>query len=236
MTSAAPGGWVLVVDDDRSLARAVSQVLAQWVPCQVAMSPREARALHAARPGLVGALVDLYLSDCDGLLHVAQPLRALEPGLDIRIFTGLGPEDPAVQRVVDAGFWYVLKDEAREQLRTLGPVWGRSAELVASSFEHPASAARPVLATPSPELDEPLVEGRIATLRAAGVLTARQLDILVLQARGLSHTEVARALGISSKAVEHHSNEARRRTGKSLFEHAHDVVAGTTRTLRRMRE
>jgi DNA-binding CsgD family transcriptional regulator len=44
-------------------------------------------------------------------------------------------------------------------------------------------------------------------------LTARQLEIARLLARGLNYAEVAAELDISRRTVEHHVAELRRRTG-----------------------
>jgi DNA-binding NarL/FixJ family response regulator len=113
------------------------------------------------------------------------------------------------------------------------------AGLMLSSLEPPGSATRPVVrgarTTPLPDPDESLIEARLAELRASGALSGRQLEILVLQVQGASHGDIARVLGITAKTIEHHSREAKVRTGKSLFEHAHDLVADTARTLRSRR-
>ncbi len=211
-------GWVLIVDDDLDCALATARVLGASVDCEIATSPAEALERQASRPGLVAALVDLHLDgpsgDLDGIRDVAVPLDERVPGIDIRIFTGAPRGHADIQRVVDEGYWFVLKGQSGRQLRTLGLIWRRLATAI--------------------DDDEATVQHRIGALRAAGKLTARQLEIVALKARGYSNARVAQLLGISVKAVEHHSAESRRRTSKSLFEHAHDLVEGTGRVLRRV--
>jgi LuxR family quorum-sensing system transcriptional regulator CciR len=50
---------------------------------------------------------------------------------------------------------------------------------------------------------------------SAGGLTARQLDCIVLVARGKTDWEISRILGLHEQTVTEHLNEARRRCGVS---------------------
>lgn len=132
VTAVRPGvGWALVVDDSASVGHAVQRVLSSWLPCEALTTPAQALTRHEERPGLVGVLVDLHLAEADGLRDVAQPLRARDPGIDIRLFTALAAED-TLARIKAPGFWYVLTGESREQLRALGPTWARLAALEVS--------------------------------------------------------------------------------------------------------
>lgn len=51
------------------------------------------------------------------------------------------------------------------------------------------------------------------------LLTERQIEVVQLVARGLSNKEIARALGISTRTVEDHVSNARKRLGKGNRAH-----------------
>lgn len=53
----------------------------------------------------------------------------------------------------------------------------------------------------------------VAGVRIPVTFTARQAEVLRLAVRGLTAKQIARRLQISRRTVEHHLDEARRRTG-----------------------
>jgi FixJ family two-component response regulator len=107
------GGWVLIVEDDASLARVVRGVLAVEGVAAIehATNLHEAKAL-ASRPDLVGALV-------------AVAIRALHPRADIVIWSGADEID-VVRRVHAARFDFLTKGTGTELLRERVRRWAES--------------------------------------------------------------------------------------------------------------
>ena len=192
------GGWVLIVEDDASLARVVRGVLAVEGVAAIehATNLHEAKAL-ASRPDLVGALVDFWLPGGTGV-DVAVAVRALHPRADIVIWSGADEID-VVRRVHAARFDFLTKGTGTELLRERVRRWAESQK------------AR----MPRPPLDP---EARAREICQRCNLTAQQARALVLALEQRSYVEIATALGITKKAVEALSVRVQQRTQRTLAE------------------
>ncbi|MDP8969000.1 MAG: response regulator transcription factor [Actinomycetota bacterium] len=142
----------------------------------------EAVALAARlQPDVV--LMDLRMPKVDGVTAAAT-LRQRHPDLHVLVLTTY-ETDADILRAVEAGATgYLLKDASRDELL----------EAV-----HAAAAGRSVLA--------PRVASRLmARLRSPldGALSAREIEVLALVARGQTNKEIARALHVSQATVKTH--------------------------------
>jgi DNA-binding NarL/FixJ family response regulator len=141
--------------------------------------------LHRQPPQLL--IVDLGLPDGSGLDLIAAA-RRLDPAIGILVLTVFGDEQKLIRAIEQGARGYLLKDEpaiglvdAIEQLRAGGAPMS------------PAIARHLVSRLLRREVPPPLAE--------QGVLTAREVEVLELAAKGYNHAEVARLLGLSAHTV-----------------------------------
>ena len=181
---------VLAVDDHANAREWLRAAVAAAFPeAQIV----EADSLAAARKALVSGpfgllLIDLGLPDGSGLELLKEQRRSTEPGLCV--ITTVFDDDEHVFSALAAGAaGYVLKDQSQSEL----------GELLGEMLE-----GRPPL---SPAIARRMLSHFSAPKNAAGnaslidemevALTARERDVLIMVAKGLSVRETAGALKIS---------------------------------------
>ncbi|GII00273.1 response regulator transcription factor [Planobispora takensis] len=126
-------------------------------------------------------------------------------------------------RVVAAGEAALAPTVTR---RIIGAVTALPPVLLAGALEPATGAAEPaagapaaVTGTPGSPLEPPAAAGgtppgpRSGAARRIGRLTARELEVLVLVARGMSNTRIARSLGLSEAGVKSRVNRILTRLG-----------------------
>ncbi|WP_395310438.1 response regulator transcription factor [Mycobacterium sp. AMU20-3851] len=176
---------VLLVDDHpvvREGLRGMIDAEDDLIVVGEAASGAEAQTLAAAlRPDVI--LMDLRMPDGDGVTTTERVLADL-PQTRIVVVTTY-ESDADILRAVEAGAaGYLLKDASR-------------AELAAAVRD--AAAGKTVLA--------PSVAGRLMGLMrepAPAALTAREIEVLTLVARGHTNAEIGRELHISEATVKTH--------------------------------
>lgn len=194
---------VMIVEDDfgtlERFAGAVSRD-ARMKVVEKALSGRDAIArMAAARPDVL--LVDLGLPDVSGIEVIRQAART-QPRCDVMVITVFGDEHNVLASIEAGATGYVLKDCS-------------DAELVESIIELRAGGA-------------PMTPGiaRIVLRRMQGrdvaradapsaigddLLTAREIDVLSLLARGYTYAEIGEQLGISRHTVTSHIKNSYRK-------------------------
>lgn len=171
-----------------ALATRLSAVAGYRILWQAATLAQGLQALKGAPPQVL--IVDLGLPDGSGLDLIAAA-RQLDPTIGILVLTVFGDEQKLIRAIERGARGYLLKDEpaiglidAIEQLRAGG------APMSPAIARHLVSR---LLRGEPPPATEASVEN--------GVLTAREIEVLRLAAKGYNHAEVARLLDISAHTV-----------------------------------
>jgi DNA-binding NarL/FixJ family response regulator len=178
---------VLLADDHTMFRQGLARVLARYGGMEViAEVPNDADALELARD----------LSPDVVIMQVQLPLqRAVETLEAMRAF----PKPPKV--VVVTMF------ESPRYIRELTGVGASAYLLKTSSADHLVAAVRAAVFDPNSEnavvgMPEGMLEG--TQDGAEGVLTVRELELLILLACGLSNERIASSLDLSEATVKRH--------------------------------
>ncbi len=182
----------LVLVDDHALVReGLRSVLERESDIRVvgeAGRPDDAmRVVAATRPSLV--LLDLKLSSAPGLegLDLCAQLTAAYPGLAVLVLTTALKDSLVVTALRHGARGYVVKEvDTSELLRAI-----RAVHQGENAFDPRSSSA--------------MVRGLTAvTDRDSNALTAREVEVLGLLARGLSNREIGRVLFIAETTAKFH--------------------------------
>jgi len=157
-----------------------------------------AQALQAAaalEPDVV--LMDLVMPELDGVAAIER-LRERAPATRVLVLTSFLDEDKVLPAIRAGAAGYLLKDvEPAELVRAIRTVDGGDSQL------HPAVAAR-VLRELAGEAEEGDGTGDGRSGQRHGSLTARELEVLALIARGGANKAIAFELGVAEKTVKTH--------------------------------
>jgi len=178
---------VLLADDHTLFRQGLSALLASYRGMEViAEVPNDAEALELARD----------LSPDVVIMQVQMPFqRAVETLKAMRSF-------PKAPKVI-----IVTMFESPRYIRTLTGVGASAYVLKTASPEHLVAAVRAAAFDPASEsvvvgMPEGMLEG--TREGAESLLSARELEILLLAARGLSNEHIASSLHISEATVKRH--------------------------------
>ena len=185
---------VLIADDHPVVRSGIRGMLASDPRLEVvaeAGNGAEAVALTLReRPDVV--LMDLRLPELDGASATAE-IRNRRPETQVLVLTTYDT-DADIVRAIDAGATgYLLKDVPHEELTKAVRAAARGDPVLA-----PAVAAR-------------LMERSRGT--AGDSLSAREIEVLQLAARGMSNSEIARELFVSATTVKAHLAHVYRKLG-----------------------
>lgn len=187
----APRGTVLVVDDHRLFADAISSVLTgldRSPRVQTCATAEEALAVlgKGVRPDLV--LLDMGLPGLRGL-EAFRAIASAAPGTPIVIVTGSEPSTDMHRMVCEGARGVVHKRASAPELLSILRV------VLAGGTHVPAE----LLHVPTTDEDD--------------ALTDRQREVLVLLAGGASNKEIADRLGIAEATVRVHVSSVLRTLG-----------------------
>lgn len=183
---------ILIVDDHPIIRQSlVNMLTAHGTPFKIlgaAKTPEDAfEMIKGSLPDVV--LTDLHMPSMSGF-SLIESLRARYPSIRFLVFTASLEEEYMLQAFDIGAHGYLVKDaEASELLQAI--------EVVSRGYMHfPAGLAR-------------ALERR--TKKPA--LTAREHDVLMLIADGLTSKEIAKILGIDHRTIETYRSKIRQRFG-----------------------
>lgn len=190
---------VLVVEDHPIYRDGLTQLIDRQRDlhvCAEASTAKEALALAKShRPDLV--LLDLTLQGTGGV-EVLRQLKALHPKLPVLVLS-MHDEAQYAERVLRAGAaGYLMKQEASGTL--IGAIRAVLAGELHMSRRMEVTLMRKALAVPELSPDD-TVSG----------LTDRELQVFELIGAGIPTREIATRLGVSSKTIETHRENIKRK-------------------------
>ena len=199
----------ILIADDHAIVRAGIRGLLETQPDLEVISEVEngriaVEQAHKLHPDII--LMDLRMPEVDGVTAIAK-IKTRHPEIHILVLTTYDT-DADIVRAVDAGATgYLLKDVPRDELFRAVRATAKGETILASSV-----AAR--------------LMGKVRS-RGEEPLTAREIDVLLLVARGATNQEVADSLSISRSTVKSHLIQICNKLGVS------DRTAAVTTALER---
>ncbi|GAA4791411.1 response regulator transcription factor [Actinomycetospora chlora] len=185
---------VLLVDDQPIVRTGFRAVLTAAgdvdVVGEAGDGPAAERAVASLRPEVV--LMDVRMPGGDGLT-ATERITAAHPDVRVLVVTTFDVDDYVRRALRGGASGFVLKDSDPEDLvravRTVHAGESLLAPSVTTRLVRDWVAHEPAPATPDP---------------AADGLTARERDVLVLVARGLSNAEIAAEMVVAESTVKTH--------------------------------
>jgi two-component system NarL family response regulator len=159
-----------------------------------AASGREAvRLAQEKRPDVV--VMDVVMPDMNGI-EATREIRAAHPATKVLALSGHA-DRRYVQAILDAGaFGYVLKANAYDQLR-------RAVQAVAHGRKYLCTEVTTDI------IESALQRGTLGSVYE--LLGAREREVLQLLAEGLTSSEIAQRMGVSTSTIETHRRNIMRK-------------------------
>jgi DNA-binding NarL/FixJ family response regulator len=177
---------LVIVDDHPLVRRGLCELFAAEgdidVVDAVGDGDEAVRSVLALQPDVV--LMDVSMPDIDGI-EATRRVLAVRPETRVVMLTSFAEHERVIEALDSGAIGYILKDAESDEL-----VRGVRAAAAGDSPLSPRAARALVTAR----------RGR----RPFEELTARELDVLKLVARGLSNKQIAWRLAISEKTVKAH--------------------------------
>jgi DNA-binding NarL/FixJ family response regulator len=204
---------VLIADDQRVVRDGLCMLVGLIDDVEVVGAACDgAEAIRLAeehRPDVV--LMDLRMPGTDGIAATAD-LRQRLPSTRVLVLTTYADEDAIVPALQAGARGYLTKDASAEQIEAaIRAVHAGQTHLDPAVQERLVTAvlSHAPAAGPAPLGSAPPGSGQ----KPPGGLTARETEVLVLLAAGLSNTEIGQRLYLSHATVKTHINRIFAKTG-----------------------
>lgn len=191
----SPGLAILIVEDDASTRERLIGLLESgpgYAPILAAATLAEGRAALGRLPDAAAMLVDLGLPDGSGVELIREGRRR-QPPIESLVISVLGDEHSVLTAIEAGAGGYLLKDA--------------EAVGIVASVEQLRAGGAPL----SPAIAVHLMR-RLQPIRSqAPLLSAREVELLKLIAKGLTYEEVAGVLGLRYNTVASYAKELYRK-------------------------
>jgi DNA-binding NarL/FixJ family response regulator len=207
---------VLVVDDHPLTREALSSLLRQHGFDVAGEADDGLTAIEAAeelRPDLI--LLDLSMPGMDGLAALPR-LRAAAPACEIVVLTASETEENLLAAIRAGAAGYLLKSEPPERI----------ADFLRGVAHGEAALSGLVARTLMDEVRNGTSRAHSVPDEVASVLSARELEVLLLLDEHLGTDEIARRLFISEHTVRSHVKSLLRKLGVSSRREALECLNG----------
>jgi two-component system NarL family response regulator len=186
---------VLVADDQALFRRGLDVVLGAEKDIEVVAEAADGEAAIARAAELAPdvVLMDVRMPRVNGI-EAARRIRELLPSTRILMLTVSDEEDDLYEAIKAGANGYLLKDISAEDVATAIHAVVRGHSLISPSMASKLLSEFKALADQAADKEQ----------LPAPVLTARELEVLKLVARGMSNREVAEQLYISENTVKNH--------------------------------
>ena len=185
---------VMIVDDHAIVRQGLRYYLSMQADMEVAgeaSDGREAVELAARlRPDVV--LMDMIMPVMNGI-EAAERMRATMPAAKVIMLTTFSDQEQVVSAIRAGAQGYLLKDT--DPVEIAAAIRGVHAGIPQL---HPSVTTQLMAHLAAPQQQEPSPEAR------ADALTAREIDVLRLIAKGYSNKEIAAACDITEKTAKTH--------------------------------
>ncbi|MGW5368133.1 response regulator transcription factor [Streptomyces sp. NPDC004009] len=194
---------VVVADDQTVVREGIVMLLGLLPGLEVVGSAGDGeeavRLVAELAPDVV--LMDLRMPRCDGV-EATRRIRSEYPGTQVVVLTTFGDDDSLFPALHAGARGYLTKDAGGDEI----------VRAVESVLSGEAGLSPSVQRRLLERLSEP-APAAAAVTEAPDGLTAREAEVLVLIAEGLSNQEIARRLHVSTATVKTHINNLFAKTG-----------------------
>ncbi|MBN2360751.1 MAG: response regulator transcription factor [Deltaproteobacteria bacterium] len=202
---------VLVVEDVVKILKNQIKLLETYPDLEIVGSALSGEAaleeVERCRPDVI--LCDLGLPQMSGI-DVTRQVKAKYPEIEILIFTIFDEEEKVLEAIKAGASGYLLKGaeadkvvDAIKEVHSGGSVIQPNlARSLLRHFQMPEEGPAPTEPPPAPTPAEQPTGGLQVEVRKQ--LTARELEVLQMIAKGLSNNEAARVLGLSKATIRTH--------------------------------
>ncbi|MFE5401451.1 response regulator [Streptomyces sp. NPDC056580] len=193
---------VVVADDQTVVREGIVMLLGLLPGLEVVGSAGDGeeavRLVAELAPDVV--LMDLRMPRCDGV-EATRRIRSEYPGTQVVVLTTFGDDDSLFPALHAGARGYLTKDAGGDEI----------VRAVESVLSGEAGLSPSVQRRLLERLSEPAPAA--AVTEAPDGLTAREAEVLVLIAEGLTNQEIARRLHVSTATVKTHINNLFAKTG-----------------------
>ncbi|MGW1588446.1 response regulator transcription factor [Streptomyces sp. NPDC002386] len=195
---------VVVADDQTVVREGIVMLLGLLPGLEVVGSAGDGeeavRLVAELAPDVV--LMDLRMPRCDGV-EATRRIRSEYPGTQVVVLTTFGDDESLFPALHAGARGYLTKDAGGDEI----------VRAVQSVLSGEAGLAPSVQRRLLERLSEPAPAPAPVVTEAPDGLTAREAEVLVLIAEGLSNQEIARRLHVSTATVKTHINNLFAKTG-----------------------